>query len=160
MKHLKPPRSGPAPESVARLKRRTTLRFGFSAIIASFVVLGMLILGVMFQDEYEEGFVRIVSYAVRLASPEEVAEAEAQGPIPESLPGIRPDSPIVVNSDRWWDPVELSDSDARPAAAAPEVMIPIEGIAIETPEGLDLLNPSETLPQSQDMQEEEAAETE
>ncbi len=158
MKHLKPPRSGPSPERAARLKRRATLRFSFSAIIASFVVLGLLILGAMFQDDYEKGFVRIVSFAVRLASPEEVAQAEAQGPIPEPLPGIRPDSPIVVNSDRWWDPVELSDSEAL--LPAPELMIPIEGIAVETAEGLELLNPSKTLPQSQDTQEEEAAETE
>ena len=158
MKHLKPPRSGPSPERAARLKRRATLRFGLSAIIASFVVLGLLILGAMFQDEYEEGFVRIVSFAVRLASPEEVAQAEAQGPIPEPLPGIRPDSPIVVNSDRWWDPVELSDSDAL--LPAPEILIPIEGIAVETAEGLELLNPSETLPQSQETQEAKAAETE
>ncbi len=158
MKHLKPPRSGPSPERAARLKRRATLRFSFSAIIASFVVLGLLILGAMFQDDYEKGFVRIVSFAVRLASPEEVAQAEAQGPIPEPLPGIRPDSPIVVNSDRWWDPVELSDSEAL--LPAPEILIPIEGIAVETAEGLELLNPSKTLPQSQDTQEEEAAETE
>ena len=158
MKHLKPPRTGPSPASAARLKRRATLRFSFSAIIASFVVLGLLILGAMFQDDYEKGFVRIVSFAVRLATPEEVAQAEAQGPIPEPLPGIRPDSPIVVNSDRWWDPVELSDSEAL--LPAPEILIPIEGIAVETAEGLELLNPSETLSQSQDTQEEEGAETE
>ncbi len=114
-------------------------------------------MGAMFQDEYEEGFVRIVSFAVRLASPEEVAEAEAQGPIPEPLPGIRPDSPVVLKSERWWDPVDLSDSDAL--LPAPEIMIPIEGIAVQTPEGLELLNPSETLPQTQDT-EEKAAETE
>ena len=157
MKHLKPPLSGPSPESAARLKQRTTLRFGFSAIIASFVVLGMLILGAMFQDEYEEGFVRIVSYAVRLASPEEVAQAEAQGPIPDPLPAIRPDSPIVRNSDRLWDRVETSDSEAL--LPTPEVMIPIEDILVQTPEGLELLNPADTLPQPQDTLE-EAAETE
>ena len=157
MKHLKPPQPGPSRESAARVKKRTTLRFGFSAIIASFVVLGMLILGAMFQDEYEEGFVRIVSYAVRLASPEEVAQAEAQGPIPDPLPAIRPDSPIVRNSDRLWDRVETSDSEAL--LPTPEVMIPIEDILVQTPEGLELLNPADTLPQPQDTLE-EAAETE
>ena len=158
MKHLKPPPTGPSPASAARLKRRATLRFSLSAIIASFVVLGLLILGAMFQDDYEKGFVRIVSFAVRLASPEEVAQAEAQGPIPEPLPGIRPDSPVVRKSERWWNPGDMSDSDAL--LPAPEIMIPIEGIAVQTPEGLELLNPTDTLPQTQDTQEEEAAETE
>ena len=158
MKHLKPPPTGPSPESAARLKRRATLRFSFSAIIASFVVLGMLILAAMFQDDYEKGFVRIVSFAVRLASPEEVAQAEAQGPIPDPLPAIRPDSPIVTKSDWFSDPIASPDPEALLSAG--DILIPIEGIAIETSEGLELLNPTDTLPQPQDTQEEEAAETE
>ena len=49
MKHLKPPQPDDGRAREARRKRRTAIRFGFSAVIASFVVLAMLILGAMFQ---------------------------------------------------------------------------------------------------------------
>ena len=114
-------------------------------------------MGAMFQDEYEEGFVRIVSFAVRLASPEEVAEAEAQGPIPDPLPRTRPDTPVVRNSEWFSDPIASPDPEALLSAG--DILIPIEGIAIETSEGLELLNPTDTLPQPQDTGE-EAAEAE
>ena len=74
------------------------LRFGFSSIIASLVVMAMLIFGAMFQDEYEKGFVRIVSFAVRLASPEELAQAKAEGPPPPPLTVTRPDTPVAVKT--------------------------------------------------------------
>ncbi len=157
MKHLKPPGTGKAPAADAKRQRRTAARFGFSAIIASFVVLGMLILGGMFKEEYEEGFVRIVSFAVRLATPEEVAEAEAQGPIPAALPSIRPDTPIVVASDPLIITREWQNAEA--VLPVTEALIPIEGFVVETPEGLELQPPAEPVPDSQDSQE-EAGETE
>ena len=140
MKHLKPPRpEKDARASEARRKRRTAFRFGFSAVIASFVVIGMLIAGAMFQEEYEEGFVRLVSFAVRLATPEEVAQAEAQGPIPDPLPSIRPDTPIVISTDPLIPLRELPQGES--ATPVPEALIPLEGLVIETPEGLELLPP-------------------
>ena len=149
MKHLKPPQPDDGREREARRKRRTAIRFGFSAVIASFVVLAMLILGAMFQEEYEEGFVRIVTFAVRLATPEEVAQAEAQGPIPDPLPSIRPDTPIVVSSD------PLIAIDEAPEGAivlpAPEALIPLDDVVMETIEELELPPP--------DNSEDEAAET-
>ena len=132
-------------------KRRTAIRFGLSAVIASFVVLGMLILAAMFQEEYEEGFVRIVSFAVRLATPEEVAQAEAQGPIPDPLPSIRPDTPIVVSTDPLV-PIGGAAQDEI-ALPEPEVLIPLDDVVLETIEGLELPTPDN--PET----EEEAAET-
>ena len=152
MKHLKPPQPGDGRAHEARRKRRTAIRFGFSAVIASFVVLAMLIFGAMFQEEYEEGFVRIVTFAVRLATPEEVAQAEAQGPIPDPLPSIRPDTPVVVST----GPLVLIDE--APAGEillpVPETLIPLDDVVLETIEGLELLAPDN--PEN----EEETAETE
>lgn len=139
MKHLKPPRPDDGRAREASRKRRTAIRFGFSAVIASFVVLAMLILGAMFQEEYEEGFMRIVTFAVRLATPEEVAQAEAQGPIPDSLPSIRPDTPIVVSTDPL---VPIGDAPrGQIVLPAPEVLIPLDDVVVETFEGLELLAP-------------------
>ena len=154
MKHLKPPGPEDARARDARGRRRTAMRFGFSAVIASIVVIGMLILGAMFQEEYEEGFVRIVSYAVRLASPDEVAEAEAQGPIPEPLSSVRPDTPIALKSDPVIDMREWSESATVPPV--PEALIPIEDLVVETPEGLQLLPSSDTAPDTQETPEEAA----
>ena len=152
MKHLKPPQ----PEQDARAreakrKRRTAFRFGFSAVIASFVVLAMLILGAMFQEEYEEGFVRIVTFAVRLATPEEVAQAEAQGPIPDPLPSIRPDTPVVVSTDPLVPIGETAEGEI--VLPAPEALIPLDDVVVETIEGLELPPPDN--PEN----EEEAAKT-
>ena len=139
MKHLKPPQPDDGRAREARRKRRTAIRFGFSAVIASFVVLAMLILGAMFQEEYEEGFVRIVTFAVRLATPEEVAQAEAQGPIPDPLPSIRPDTPIVVSTDPL---VPIGDgAQGQILLPAPEALIPLDDVVVETIEGLELLAP-------------------
>ena len=152
MKHLKPPSPDDGRAGEARRKRRTAIRFGFSAVIASFVVLAMLVLGAMFQEEYEEGFVRIVTFAVRLATPEEVAQAEAQGPIPDPLPSIRPDTPIVVGTDPL---VPIGDApQGQILLPAPEVLIPLDDVVVETIEGLELLAPDN--PED----EEETAETE
>lgn len=152
MKHLKPPQpEQDAPAREARRKRRTAFRFGFSAVIASFVVLAMLILGAMFKEEYEEGFVRIVTFAVRLATPEEVAQAESQGPIPQPLPSIRPDTPVIISTDPLVPIGELAEGET--VTPVPEALIPLEGLAVETPEGLELLPPDD--PDS----EEEAAKT-
>ena len=152
MKHLKPPQPADGRVRETRRKRRTAIRFGFSAVIASFVVLAMLILGAMFQEEYEEGFVRIVTFAVRLATPEEVAQAEAQGPIPDPLPAVRPDTPVVGSSDLLLDPDELEDAQA--IARAVDRLILLEEFAPETQEGLILLPPEQTLPDAQEAQEE------
>ena len=137
MKDLKPPQPDDGRASAARRNRRTAFRFGFSAVIASFVVLAMLILGAEFKEEYEEGFVRIVTFAVRLATPEEVAQAEAQGPIPSPLPSIRPDTPIVVSTDPLFPISELAEGEA--VAPVPEALIPLADLVVETPEGLELL---------------------
>ncbi|MDE0245762.1 MAG: hypothetical protein OXJ63_07145 [Gammaproteobacteria bacterium] len=152
MKHLKPPQPDDGRAREARRKRRTAIRFGFSAVIASFVVLAMLILGAMFQEEYEEGFVRIVTFAVRLATPEEVAQAEAQGPIPDPLPSIRPDTPIVVSTDPLVPIGETQDGEI--VLPAPEALIPLDDVVVETIEGLELPPPDN--PEN----EEEAAEAE
>ncbi|MCY3987451.1 MAG: hypothetical protein OXF94_02475 [Gammaproteobacteria bacterium] len=152
MKHLKPPQPDDGRAREARRKRRTAIRFGFSAIIASFVVLAMLILGAMFQEEYEEGFVRIVTFAVRLATPEEVAQAEAQGPIPDPLPSIRPDTPIVVSTDPLVPLGEAQEGEI--VLPAPEALIPLDDVVVETIEGLELPPPDNL------ENEEEAAETE
>ena len=154
MKHLKPPKPGPSgPQAAGRQatvrKRRTAFRFGFSAVIASFVVLAMLIFGAMFQEEYEEGFVRIVSFAVRLATPEEVAEAEAQGPIPDPLPSIRPDTPVAVSTEPLIILGEVGRGET--VAPVPEALIPLEDLAVDTPQGLLLL------PQAEAQAEEEAS---
>ena len=152
MKHLKPPQPNNGRAREARRKRRTAIRFGFSAVIASFVVLAMLILGAMFQEEYEEGFVRIVTFAVRLATPEEVAQAEAQGPIPDPLPSIRPDTPIVVSTDPL---VPIGDApQGQILLPAPEALIPLDDVVVETIERLELLAPDN--PEN----EEETADTE
>ena len=137
MKHLKPPQQDNGRTRAARRKRRTAIRFGFSAVIASFVVLAMLILAAAFQEEYEEGFVRIVTFAVRLATPEEVAQAEAQGPIPSPLPSIRPDTPIIVRSEPLVIIGELAE--AETVTPVPEALIPLADLVVETPEGLELL---------------------
>ena len=151
MKHLKPPQPDDGRAREARRKRRTAVRFGFSAVIASFVVLAMLILGAMFQEEYEEGFVRIVTFAVRLATPEEVAQAESQGPIPDPLPSIRPDTPIVVSTDPL---VPIGDApQGQIVLPAPEALIPLDDVVVETIEGLELPPPDS--PEN----EEEAADT-
>ena len=139
MKHLKPPRPDDGRASEARRKRRTAIRFGFSAVIASFVVIGMLIAGAMFQEEYEEGFVRLVSFAVRLATPEEVAQAEAQGPIPDPLPSIRPDTPIVVSTDPLIPVGEAAQGEI--VLPEPEALIPLDDVVLETIEGLELPAP-------------------
>ena len=139
MKHLKPPRPDDGRTREASRKRRTAIRFGFSAVIASFVVLAMLILGAMFQEEYEEGFVRIVSFAVRLATPEEVAQAEAQGPIPDPLPSIRPDTPIVVSTDPLFPVGEPAQGEI--VLPGPDVLIPLDDVVLETIEGLELPPP-------------------
>lgn len=145
MKHLKPPQPDGGRAREDRRKRRTAIRFGFSAVIASFVVLAMLILGAMFQEEYEEGFVRIVTFAVRLATPEEVAQAEAQGPIPDPLPSIRPDTPIVVSTDPL---VRIGDApQGEIVLPAPEALIPLDDVVMETIEGLELPPPD---PQTED----------
>lgn len=143
---MKQPKPLKSPSTEARKQRRAALRFGFSAIIASFVVLGMLILGAIFQDEYEEGFVRIVSFAVQLATPEEVAQAEAQNPIPAPLRTVRPDTPVTVNSDPLVDLRELPRPETVPPVA--EALIPVEGLIVETPQGLELLPPGEKLPET------------
>lgn len=151
MKHLKPPQADDGRAHEARRKRRTAFRFGFSAIIASFVVLTMLILGAMFQEEYEEGFVRIVTFAVRLATPEEVAQAEAQGPIPAPLPAVRPDTPVVASSDWLLDAADLPNEDTL--APGTGLLILADEFIVETPDGLELLPPSEALPDPDDAQE-------
>ena len=152
MKHLKPPTPKSAdPQAagaqVTARKRRTAFRFGFSAVIASFVVLAMLIFGAMFQEEYEEGFVRIVSFAVRLATPEEVAEAEAQGPIPDPLPSIRPDTPVAVISEPLIILGEVVQEET--VAPVPEALIPLEDLVMDTPQGLLLLPQTEPQPSSE-----------
>ncbi len=157
MKHLKPPQPSTAPSRDAGRQRRTALRFGISAVIASFVVLGLLILGAMFQEEYEEGFVRIVSYAVRLASPEELAEAEAAGPVPGPLPVTRPDTPVTLSSDPLIETFEWAKGDA--VLPAPETLIPIEDFVIDTPDGLQIVNP-EIVDEDPQTAAEETAETE
>ena len=150
MKDLKPPQPDDGRESAARRNRRTAFRFGFSAVIASFVVLAMLILGAEFKEEYEEGFVRIVTFAVRLATPEEVAQAEAEGPIPSPLPSIRPDTPIVVSTDPLVAIGDLAEGET--VAPVPEALIPLEDLVVETPEGLELL----PLPDEPETEEETA----
>lgn len=157
MKHLRPPRpeDGRAPE--AKRKRRAAVRFGFSAVIAGFVVLAMLIVGAMFQEEYEEGFVRLVSFAVRLATPEEIAQAEAQGPIPDPLPSIRPDTPIAVRTDPLV--IENEWTGTEPVPPVPEALVSIEGLVVETPEGMKLL-PLTDLPAESQNSREESADTE
>ncbi len=150
MKHLKPPQQDNGRTREARRKRRAAIRFGFSAVIASFVVLAMLILAAAFQEEYEEGFVRIVSFAVRLATPEEVAQAEAQGPIPSPLPSIRPDTPIVVSTEPLVIIGELAEGET--VAPVPEALIPLADLVVETPEGLELL----PLPDEPETEEETA----
>lgn len=152
MKHLKPPQPNDGRAREARRKRRTAIRFGFSAVIASFVVLAMLIFGAMFQEEYEEGFVRVVNFAVRLATPEEVAQAEAQGPIPDPLPSIRPDTPVAIST----TPYILIDEapQGEIVLPAPEALIPLDDVVVETIEGLELPPPDN--PEN----EEETAETE
>lgn len=149
MKHLKPPPPESADPQAAGAqatarKRRTAFRFGFSAVIASFVVLALLIFGAMFQEEYEEGFVRIVSFAVRLATPEEVAEAEAQGPIPDPLPSIRPDTPVAVSTEPLIIPGEVVQEET--VAPVPEALIPLEDLVVDTPQGLLLLPQAEPQP--------------
>ena len=157
MKHLKPPQPSTTPPRDARRQRRAAFRFGFSAVIASFVVLGLLILGAMFQEEYEEGFVRIVSYAVRLASPEELAEAEAAGPVPGPLPVSRPDTPATVSSDPLMETFEWAEE--GPVFPAPGTLIPIEDFVIDTPDGLQLVNP-DVADENPQAAAEETAETE
>ncbi|MCY4157435.1 MAG: hypothetical protein OXF66_08420 [Gammaproteobacteria bacterium] len=139
MKRLRPGATGGPPEADSQARRRSAFRFGFSAVVASFVVLGLLILGAMFQEEYEEGFVRLVSYAVRLASPEEIAEAEAQGPIPAPLPAIRPDTPVAVIAGPIVEENEMRGGQI--ALPAPETLVPIEDFLIETPNGIELTLP-------------------
>ncbi|MCY4255480.1 MAG: hypothetical protein OXE51_05095 [Gammaproteobacteria bacterium] len=139
MKRLRPGATGAPPEADSQARRRSAFRFGFSAVVASFVVLGLLILGAMFQEEYEEGFVRLVSYAVRLASPEEIAEAEAQGPIPAPLPAIRPDTPVAVLAGPIVEENEMRGGQI--ALPAPETLVPIEDFLIETPNGIELALP-------------------
>ena len=136
MKRLRPSAAGGPPEADSQARRRSAFRFGFSAVVASFVVLGLLILGAMFQEEYEEGFVRLVSYAVRLASPEEIAEAEAQGPIPAPLPAIRPDTPVAVITGPIAEEKEMGIGQI--VLPAPETLFPIEDLLIETPNGIEL----------------------
>ena len=152
MKQLRPPRTGPAREADSQVRRRAAFRFGFSAVIASFVVLGLLILGAMFQEEYEEGFVRLVSFGVSLASPEEIAQAEAQGPIPAPLPAIRPDTPVAVLAD------PLPESTDTPGAyvilPAPDTLVPIEDLVIDTPDVPELASPEPGEPATQDTAEE------
>ena len=99
----------------------------------------MLIAGAMFQEEYEEGFVRLVSFAVRLATPEEVAQAEAQGPIPDPLPSIRPDTPIVVSTDPLIPVGEAAQGEI--VLPEPEALIPLDDVVLETIEGLELPAP-------------------
>ena len=152
MKHLKPPQPDDGRAREARRKRRTAIRFGFSAVIASFVVLAMLVLGAMFQEEYEEGFVRIVTFAVRLATPEEVAQAEAQGPIPDPLPSIRPDTPVVVSTEPLVIIGEAQEGEI--VLPAPEALIPLDDVVMETIGGLQLPPPDS--PEN----DEEAANTE
>ena len=139
MKPLRSPAAGPVRKAGSRGRRRGAFRFGFSAVVASFVVLGLLILGALFQEEYEEGFVRLVSYAVRLASPEEIAEAEAQGPIPAPLPAIRPDTPVAVTV----APIVKENEMRRGSIVlpAPETLVPIEGLLTETLNGPELVLP-------------------
>ena len=139
MKHLRPPTAARAKADDAGGRRRTAFRFGFSAVIASFVVLGLLILGAMFQEEYEEGFVRLVSYAVRLASPEELAQAEAAGSPPPPLPVTRPDTPVAVSGDPLVAESELRSG--RIVLPAPDTLIPIEEVLVETSDGLQPLIP-------------------
>lgn len=139
MKDRWPGATKAAPEADSQARRRSAFRFGFSAVVASFVVLGLLILGAMFQEEYEEGFLRLVSYAVRLASPEEIAEAEAQGPIPAPLPAIRPDTPVAVITGPI---VEENEMRGGPIVLpAPETLASIEDLLIETPNGIELAPP-------------------
>lgn len=152
MKHLKPPELDDGRARETRRKRRTAVRFGFSAVIASFVVLAMLILGAMFQEEYEEGFVRIVTFAVRLATPEEVAQAEAQGPVPAPLPPVRPDTPIAVSSDPLV-PLEGA-REGQIVLPAPEALIPLDDVVVDTIESLVV--PAPDNPEN----EEQTAETE
>ncbi len=151
MKHLKPPQPDDGRAREAGRKRRTAIRFGFSAVIASFVVLAMLVLGAMFQEEYEEGFVRIVTFAVRLATPEEVAQAEAQGPIPDPLPSIRPDTPVVVSTEPLVIIGEAQEGEI--VLPAPEALIPLDDVVMETIGGLELPPPDSP-------ENEEAANTE
>lgn len=154
MKHLKPPRPEDGRALEARRTRRAAMRFGFSALIASFVVLGMLIAGAMFQEEYEEGFVRLVSFAVRLATPEEIAEAEAQGPIPDPLPSIRPDTPVAVRSEPLFFKSDWPETE--PVQPVGEALIPIEGLVVETPEGIELLPLTDMPGESRNTREETA----
>ena len=140
MKRPHPPIAAPAPTGSADQTRRTAFRFGFSAVIASFVVLGLLILGAAFQEEYEEGFLRLVGYAVRLATPEELAEAEAAGSPPPPLPVTRPDTPVAA-SGRWLldeDALRVGETNLPPS---PDTLIPIEDLLVETPNGLELVLP-------------------
>ena len=137
MKHLRPPTAGRAAAHAASARRRTAFRFGFSAVVASFVVLGLLILGAMFQEEYEEGFVRLVSYAVRLASPEELAQAEAAGLPPPPLPVTRPDTPVVVSGDPLVAESEMRSG--RILLPAPETLIPLDDVVIKTSDDLERL---------------------
>ena len=137
MKHLRPPTSARAKAKDAGARRRAAFRFGFSAVIASFVVLGLLILGAMFQEEYEEGFVRLVSYAVRLASPEELAQAEAAGSPPPPLPVTRPDTPVVVSGDPLVAEGEMRTGQIL--LPAPGTLIPIDEVVIETSDDLERL---------------------
>ena len=137
MKHLRPPTAVRAKAHDASARRRTAFRFGFSAVIASFVVLGLLILGAMFQEEYEEGFVRLVSYAVRLASPEELAQAEAAGSPPPPLPVTRPDTPVAVSGDPLVAEGEMRIGQI--VLPAPETLIPIDDVVIETSDDLERL---------------------
>ncbi len=136
MKRPRPSKTAPAPEAASGARRRAAWRFGFSAVIASFVVIGLLILGAMFQEEYEEGFVRLVSYAVRLASPEEIAQAEAQGPVPPPLPAIRPDTPVAATTDSLLEPAETPGADIL--LPSPDILIPFEGTVIDTTSTLEI----------------------
>lgn len=138
-KRLRPPATGPAPARTSNTGRRAAFRFGFSAVVASFVVLGLLILGAMFQEEYEEGFVRLVSYAVRLASPEELAEAEAAGSPPPPLPVTRPDTPVAMSGGPLVDEGEMRSGQIL--LPAPETLIPIDDVVAKTSEALELAFP-------------------
>ena len=98
----------------------------------------MLIMGAMFQEEYEEGFVRIVSFAVRLATPEEQAQAEAAGPPPPPRAVARPEFPAGVSGDLLLAEDELRGNELT---LAPETLISVEDYVAETPSGLQIIIP-------------------
>ncbi|WP_446831043.1 hypothetical protein [Candidatus Foliamicus sp.] len=141
MKRLRPPDPG-ASSKGSDARRRTAYRFGLSAVVASFVVIGLLLLGAMFQEEYEEGFVRLVSFAVRLATPEEIAEAEAAGPPPPPLRRTRPDTPVVESGELLLDQSELRSGENL--LPAPELLVPVGDYVVETPDGLEFVMPEST----------------